>query len=76
MNKNSVKASFLVSKLIAEKSKPFVEGKFIKDCLMTIVETFCPVNAYLKIQSSKQLKPNIYSIISNKQLRVSNNTNK
>jgi hypothetical protein len=42
INENAVKASFLVSKLIAEKSKPFVEGEFIKECLMTIVETVCP----------------------------------
>jgi hypothetical protein len=34
------------------------------------------LNACLKIQSSKQLKPNIDLIISNKQLRVSNNANK
>jgi hypothetical protein len=42
INESAVKASFLVSKLIAEKSKPFVEGEFIKECLMTIVETVCP----------------------------------
>jgi hypothetical protein len=34
------------------------------------------LNACLKIQSSKQLEPNIDLIISNKQLRVSNNANK
>jgi hypothetical protein len=34
------------------------------------------LNAWLEIQSSKQLKPNIDLIISNKQLRVYNNANK
>jgi hypothetical protein len=42
MNEYAVTASFLVSKLIAQKCKPFVEKEFIKECLMTIVETVCP----------------------------------
>jgi hypothetical protein len=32
----------LVSKLIAERCKSFVEGEFIKEFLMTIVENVCP----------------------------------
>jgi hypothetical protein len=42
INENAVKASFLVSKLIAEKSKPLAEGEFIKECLIIIVETVFP----------------------------------
>jgi hypothetical protein len=39
----------LVSKLIAEKSKLFIEGEFIKEFLMTIVETVCPERAFSQI---------------------------
>ena len=38
----SVKASYLVAKLIAERKKHFTDGEFVKECLMEIVETVCP----------------------------------
>ena len=38
----SVKASYLVSKLIADRKKHFTDGEFVKECLMEIVETVCP----------------------------------
>jgi len=38
----SVKASYLVAKIIAERKKPFTDGEFVKECLMEIVETVCP----------------------------------
>jgi hypothetical protein len=42
MNEYAVTASFLLSKLIAQKCKPIFEKVFIKECLITIVETVCP----------------------------------
>lgn len=41
-NENSTKASYEVSALIAKQSKPFSEGKFIKDCVMKAVDNICP----------------------------------
>ena len=41
-NENSSKASYEVAKLIAKHSKPFTDGKFVKECLMKIVENICP----------------------------------
>ena len=38
----SVKASYLVAKVIAERKKPFTDGEFVKECLMEVVETLCP----------------------------------
>jgi hypothetical protein len=36
------KASYVVSSLIAKKSKPFIDGKFIKECLESIADIMCP----------------------------------
>uniref|UniRef100_A0A8C6P2I3 SPIN-DOC-like zinc-finger domain-containing protein n=1 Tax=Nothobranchius furzeri TaxID=105023 RepID=A0A8C6P2I3_NOTFU len=41
-NENATKASYEVATLIAKHCKPFTEGEFIKDCVMTIVEKICP----------------------------------
>ncbi|XP_072303167.1 general transcription factor II-I repeat domain-containing protein 2 [Eucyclogobius newberryi] len=41
-NENATKASYEVATLIAKHSKPFTEGEFIKDCVMTMVEKLCP----------------------------------
>ena len=38
----SVKANYLVAKLIADRKKHFTDGEFVKECLMEIVETVCP----------------------------------
>ena len=38
----SVKASYLVANIIAERKKPFTDGEFVKECLMEVVETLCP----------------------------------
>ena len=38
----SVKASFAISELIAKSSRPFVEGKFIKQCMLKACEILCP----------------------------------
>lgn len=37
-----VKASLQISKLIAEHSKPFTDGEFIKKCILTAALEICP----------------------------------
>lgn len=39
---NNTRASYAVSKLVAENMKPFTDGEFVKKCLMTVVEIVCP----------------------------------
>lgn len=41
-NENATKASYEVAALIAKHCKPFTEGEFIKDCVMTMVKNICP----------------------------------
>ncbi|XP_078271885.1 general transcription factor II-I repeat domain-containing protein 2 isoform X1 [Rhinoraja longicauda] len=41
-NENITKASYEVAMLIAKHGKPFMEGEFIKDCVMQMVENICP----------------------------------
>lgn len=36
------KASYVVSSLIAKKSKPFIDGEFIKECLESVADVMCP----------------------------------
>jgi len=36
------KASYVVSSLIAKKSKPFIDGEFIKECLESVADIMCP----------------------------------
>ncbi|KAE9526173.1 hypothetical protein AGLY_013804 [Aphis glycines] len=36
------KASYVVSSLIAKKSKPFIDGEFIKECLESVAVVMCP----------------------------------
>lgn len=36
------KASYIVSSLIAKKSKPFIDGEFIKECLESVADVMCP----------------------------------
>lgn len=38
----SVKASFAISEIIAKSSRPFVEGSFIKECMLKACEIICP----------------------------------
>ncbi|XP_077968766.1 general transcription factor II-I repeat domain-containing protein 2A-like [Styela clava] len=38
----NIVASYEVAKLIAEHMKPFVDGEFVKECLMTVVGIVCP----------------------------------
>jgi len=37
-----VKAIYLVAELIAKKSKPFADGKFIKECIVCVADVICP----------------------------------
>jgi hypothetical protein len=38
----TVEASYALAHLIAKRSKPFTEGEFIKECILTAVEIICP----------------------------------
>ncbi|MDD9361376.1 MAG: hypothetical protein PV344_00370, partial [Anaplasma sp.] len=38
----TVRASFIVSELIAKSSKPFTDGLFIKKCLLEVADAVCP----------------------------------
>lgn len=39
---NATAASYEVTKLIAQHSKPFSDGDFIKQCLIKVTEIMCP----------------------------------
>jgi hypothetical protein len=39
---NIVKASFLVSNLIAKKLKPYSDGEFVKECMISVINAICP----------------------------------
>ncbi|XP_067930741.1 general transcription factor II-I repeat domain-containing protein 2-like [Watersipora subatra] len=41
-NKDSVRVSFALSEMIAKSSRPFTEGSFIKECLLTASDILCP----------------------------------
>lgn len=41
-NESAVQASYVLSELIAKHSKPFIEGEFIKECLLKTAEIVCP----------------------------------
>ncbi|XP_067949860.1 general transcription factor II-I repeat domain-containing protein 2-like [Watersipora subatra] len=41
-NKDSVRVSFVLSEMIAKSSRPFTEGSFIKECLLTASDILCP----------------------------------
>ena len=41
-SKNAVRASFALSEKIAQSSRPFTEGTFIKECLLTACDILCP----------------------------------
>ena len=41
-NKDSIRASFVISDMIAKSSRPFTEGLFIKECLVKASDILCP----------------------------------
>ncbi|XP_060129870.1 general transcription factor II-I repeat domain-containing protein 2-like [Zootoca vivipara] len=41
-NISSLRASFQISRLIARNGKPFVEGEFVKECILTASKEMCP----------------------------------
>ncbi|KAM4026817.1 general transcription factor II-I repeat domain-containing protein 2-like [Anomaloglossus baeobatrachus] len=41
-SESSLKASFVLSNMIAKYSRPFTEGQFIKDCFVKASEILCP----------------------------------
>jgi hypothetical protein len=42
MNDDAVKASYIVSHMIASHTKPFTEGEFLKECMVQVADTLCP----------------------------------
>ena len=38
----AVKASYLIANEIAQASKPFSEGEFVKTCILKAAEIVCP----------------------------------
>jgi len=40
-SEDSVKASFVISDMIARSSIPFVEGQFVKDCMVKACKIIC-----------------------------------
>lgn len=40
-----VRAGYAVSKKLAEHSKPFSEGEFVKECLLEVANILCPENS-------------------------------
>ena len=42
LNKDSVRASFAISKMITKSSRPFTEGLFVKECLVKASDILCP----------------------------------
>lgn len=47
LNISSLRASFQVAKLIARNGRPFVEGEFVKECLLSVAKEMCPEKADL-----------------------------
>ncbi|XP_051837153.1 general transcription factor II-I repeat domain-containing protein 2-like [Antechinus flavipes] len=47
VNISSLRASFQVAKLIARTGRPFVEGEFVKECLLSVAKEMCPEKADL-----------------------------
>jgi hypothetical protein len=38
----AVQASFIISQIIAKKSKPFTDGEYVNGCIMKAAEILCP----------------------------------
>jgi hypothetical protein len=41
-NEAAVQASFIISQIIAKKSKPFTDGEYVKECIIKAAEILCP----------------------------------
>jgi hypothetical protein len=41
-NEATVQASFIISQIIAKKSQPFMDGEYVKECIMKATEILCP----------------------------------
>jgi hypothetical protein len=48
-----VKASYVVSEIIAKRLKPYSDGKFVKECFEVVGDIICPgkINFKFKYQS-------------------------
>ena len=52
VNEKTVRCSFLIAQRIAQTTKPYSEGDFVKKCLTEVAEELCPklVQEYEKIR--------------------------
>jgi hypothetical protein len=41
-NEAAVHASFVISQIVTKKSKPFMDGEYVKECIMKAAEILCP----------------------------------
>jgi hypothetical protein len=41
-NEATVQESFIISQIIAKKSQPFMDGEYVKECIMKAAEILCP----------------------------------
>ena len=66
-DKAIVNASLRISQIIAKKMKPFLDGEFVKDCLLAAVDELAPtkVNDFRKISLSCQTVMQRIDLISN-----------
>ena len=55
-NKDSVRASLVISEMIAKSSRPFTEGLFVKECLVKASDILCPGKT--KLFEGISLSPN------------------
>ena len=55
-NKDSLRASFVISEMIAKSSRPFTEGLFVKECLVKESDILCPGKT--KLFEGISLSPN------------------
>ena len=55
-NKDSVRASFVISEMIAKSSRPFTEELFVKECLVKVSDILCPGKT--KLFEGISLSPN------------------
>jgi hypothetical protein len=56
-NEAAVQTSFIISQIIAKKSKPFTDGDYVKECIMEAAEILCPEKKqFLKISVFLQIR--------------------
>jgi len=69
---NIVKASLLVSNMIAKNMKSYSDGEFIKNCIASVIDVICPEKAKLfdTISLSRQTVVRRISLIANENMQL------